>query len=90
MGFDRHEFAGIFAGGFVGAVGRAGLAQALPAGPGQWPWATFAVNVLRAFLLGYFTTRLRERLPVSPTVVRCSAPGSAAGSPPSRRCRWSC
>jgi CrcB protein len=30
-----------------------------------WPWATFAVNILGAFLLGYFTTRLQERLPLS-------------------------
>ncbi|MDQ2894199.1 MAG: fluoride efflux transporter CrcB [Actinomycetota bacterium] len=65
MGFDRREFAAIFAGGFVGAVGRAELAQVLPAGSGQWPWATFAVNILGAFLLGYFTTRLQERLPLS-------------------------
>ncbi len=65
MGVDRREFAAIFTGGFVGAVGRAELAQALPAGPGRWPWATFAVNILGAFLLGYFTTRLQERLPLS-------------------------
>lgn len=30
-----------------------------------WPWITFAVNVLGAFLLGYFVTRLQERLPLS-------------------------
>lgn len=65
MGCDRRELAAIFAGGFAGAIGRAELAQALPAGPGQWPWATFAVNIVGAFLLGYFTTRLQERLPLS-------------------------
>ena len=30
-----------------------------------WPWPTFAVNVVAAFLLGYFVTRLQERLPLS-------------------------
>jgi CrcB protein len=62
---DRRELAAIFAGGFVGAVARAELAQAVPYTVGSWPWATFAVNISGAFLLGYFTTRLQERLPVS-------------------------
>lgn len=65
MRFDRREFAAIFAGGFVGAVARAELAEALPASAGEWPWATLIVNVIGAFLLGYFTTRLQERLPLS-------------------------
>lgn len=34
------------------------------AAPG-WPWITFSVNILGAFLLGYFVTRLQERLPLS-------------------------
>ncbi len=55
----------VFAGGFLGAVARAGLAEALPHDPGQWPWATFIVNIVGAFALGYFTTRLQERLPLS-------------------------
>jgi fluoride exporter len=62
---DRRELAAIFAGGFIGAVARAEIAVALPAAPGQWPWATFAVNIAGAFLLGYFATRLQERLPLS-------------------------
>jgi fluoride exporter len=62
---DRRELAAIFAGGFLGAVARAELAEALPHGSGQWPWATFIVNVAGAFLLGYFVTRLQERLPLS-------------------------
>jgi len=49
----------------VGAIARAEVAQALSAAPGAWPWATFSVNLAGAFLLGYFTTRLQERLPVS-------------------------
>jgi CrcB protein len=62
---DGRELAAIFAGGFAGAVARAGLAEALPADPGDWPWATLAVNLVGAFLLGYFVTRLQERLPLS-------------------------
>ena len=64
MDVDRRELAAIFAGGFVGAVIRAGLAEALPADR-TWPWATFIVNIVGAFALGYFTTRLQERLPLS-------------------------
>lgn len=65
MSFDVRELGAIFAGGFAGAVARAELVEALPFHAGGWPWATFIVNVLGAFLLGYFTTRLQERLPVS-------------------------
>jgi CrcB protein len=57
--------AAVFAGGFAGALARAGLAEALPHGAGEWPWATFLVNIAGAFMLGYFTTRLQERLPLS-------------------------
>jgi fluoride exporter len=63
--FDRRELGAIFAGGFVGAVVRAELVQAFPAQAGEWPWVTFGVNVAGAFMVGYFTTRLQERLPVS-------------------------
>lgn len=63
--FDRRELGAIFAGGFVGAITRAEVAVAVPYRVGQWPWATFIVNVVGAFLVGYFTTRLQERLPVS-------------------------
>lgn len=62
---DARELAAIFAGGFVGALARAGLAQGLPHAPGTWPWATFAVNLAGALLLGYAVTRLGERLPPS-------------------------
>jgi fluoride exporter len=65
MRIDRRELAAIFVGGFVGAVARAGLVELFPPESGEWPWATFGVNVVGAFLLGYFTTRLQERLPLS-------------------------
>ncbi len=65
MELDRRELAAIFAGGFAGAIARAELAQALPSSTNEWPWATFGVNIVGAFALGYFTTRLQERLPLS-------------------------
>ena len=63
---DPLELAAIFAGGCVGSLARAGLAEAAGDGSGgSWPWATFAANALGALLLGYFVTRLQERLPPS-------------------------
>src|SRR3954470_11764988 len=62
---DRQEIAAILAGGAAGAVLRVALARSSNAGPADWPWTTFAVNLAGAFLLGYFTTRLQERLPLS-------------------------
>jgi len=62
---DWRELAAIFAGGFLGALARVLLVQTLPATPGSWPWATFVENVTGTLLLGYFVTRLQERLPVS-------------------------
>lgn len=54
----------IFFGGSLGALLRAGFAEAAGSDFG-WPWTTFAVNVAGAFALGYFVTRLQERLPLS-------------------------
>ena len=65
MRVDRSEIGAVFAGGFIGALARAGVLEALPHAAGEWPWATFTVNVAGAFALGYFTTRLQERLPQS-------------------------
>lgn len=62
---DRAEVAAIFAGGFIGAVARWRLVVAVPDAAGHWPWATFCANVAGAFALGYFATRLQERLPLS-------------------------
>ncbi|GAY15597.1 fluoride efflux transporter CrcB [Mycobacterium sp. shizuoka-1] len=65
FGHDNRELAAVFAGGAIGTAARAGLATLLVTDPARWPWATFVVNIVGAFLLGYFTTRLLERLPVS-------------------------
>lgn len=62
---DYRELAAIFAGGALGSVARAGLATLAVPDPARWPWPTFVVNIVGAFLLGYFTTRLLERLPLS-------------------------
>jgi fluoride exporter len=63
--FDGRELAAVFVGGAVGTLARAALATLAAPDPGHWPWPTFTVNIVGAFLLGYFTTRLLERLPVS-------------------------
>ena len=62
---DRREMAAVFAGGALGTLARAALAEAFPHSATAWPWPTFAVNIVAAFLLGYFVTRLQERLPLS-------------------------
>ena len=62
---DRREIAAIFVGGALGTLLRAALAEAFPQPPAAWPWPTFAVNIGAALLLGYFVTRLTERLPLS-------------------------
>ncbi|MGE0220078.1 fluoride efflux transporter CrcB [Mycolicibacterium sp.] len=65
MSYDRRELAAVFAGGALGTLARAGFEELAARDPGQWPWPTFTVNIVGAFLLGWFVTRLLERLPVS-------------------------
>jgi fluoride exporter len=62
---DWRQLAAIFTGGAIGTLLRAALAEAFPHAATAWPWPTFAVNIVAAFLLGYFVTRLQERLPLS-------------------------
>ena len=62
---DRQELVAIFAGGCIGTLARGALARSVAVGADGWPWATFAVNMLGAALLGYLITRLQERLPPS-------------------------
>jgi fluoride exporter len=64
-GYDGRQLAAVFVGGGVGTLARAALETVAAPDPGHWPWPTFIANVVGAFLLGYFTTRLLERLPVS-------------------------
>lgn len=72
---DLAELLAIACGGALGALARIGLDQALPVSAGRWPWATFAVNIVGALMLGYFVTRLRERLPVSKLRLALLGPG---------------
>lgn len=62
---DRRELLAVFVGGAAGGALRVGLGSAFPSAAGSWPWVTFTINVVGAFLLGYFVTRLQERLPLS-------------------------
>lgn len=47
---QRHTLGLIFVGGFTGTIARALLQTIIPGG--DWPWATFAVNLTGAFALG--------------------------------------
>jgi CrcB protein len=62
---DRRELAAIFAGGAIGAVARVWLSQRYVQRDVSWPWTIFAINITGSFALGYFATRLQERLPQS-------------------------
>jgi fluoride exporter len=62
---DRREIAAIFLGGMAGSLLRVWLGRTFSTSVGDWPWATFAINVSGSFALAYFATRLQERLPLS-------------------------
>ncbi|WP_313675486.1 fluoride efflux transporter CrcB [Mycolicibacterium sp.] len=65
FGHDNRELGAVFVGGAIGTAVRAALATLTAPPPGHWPWATFTVNIVGAFILGFVTTRLLERLPLS-------------------------
>jgi len=46
------ELAAVFAGGAAGALARVGLTEAWPVTAGEWPWATFVVNLAGCLALG--------------------------------------
>jgi len=56
----------VAAGGAVGSTLRYLVALALPAAEHGWPWATFAVNLVGAFLLGWLLEGLAARGPEGP------------------------
>jgi CrcB protein len=60
---DPRLLAAVFAGGALGSLARAALADALPHEVTAWPWPTFIANLAGALLLGYVVTRLQRRLP---------------------------
>jgi CrcB protein len=58
LDLDVREPAAIFAGGMLGALARVGIGEAFPHAAAAWPWTTFGVNLLGAFVLGWVVTRL--------------------------------
>jgi fluoride exporter len=56
-------------GGALGSLARWAAAEALPASPGGWPWATLLVNLTGCFLLGVLLAVLAAR-PPEPAWVR--------------------
>lgn len=66
---DRVEAGAVFLGGVVGALARAGLSQTWTHSVGAWPWATFVVNIVGAFVLGVVAAAF-ARSPGRPGVPR--------------------
>ena len=62
---NRREIAAIGFGGALGSLLRVWLGQRFASGVGDWPWATFAINISGTFVLACLATHLRERLPSS-------------------------
>jgi len=56
----------VASGGVLGALCRYGLGVAFPAGPGGFPWATFAVNVSGCLLIGVLVVLVTEAGPAHP------------------------
>jgi fluoride exporter len=57
--------AAVFAGGCLGALTRAGVAESLPHAAAGWPWATLVVNLLGALFLGWvLASPARHRRPL--------------------------
>ncbi len=66
MIFNRHplrKLGAIYVGGIVGALLRVALSQVFPHPADAWPWPTFAVNIVGAFLIGYFFASFRDHTP---------------------------
>jgi CrcB protein len=69
----------VFAGGALGTLARAALAHGVPHDPGAWPWATFVVNLLGAFLLGWWATRILRAPDADPRARPFLATGVCGG-----------
>ncbi len=54
------ELAAVGGGGAMGALARVAVDQAWPSATGAWPWATLAVNLAGAFMLGCLMSALRH------------------------------
>jgi fluoride exporter len=62
-----NDAAAVMAGGAVGTLARAGLAEALPVHPGAWPWATFAANIAGTLILGWVVVARARWRPLAGT-----------------------
>jgi fluoride exporter len=62
-----NDAAAVVAGGAIGTLARAGLAEALPVHPGSFPWATFAANILGALILGWVVVARQHWRPLAGT-----------------------
>jgi fluoride ion exporter CrcB/FEX len=90
LGPDRRELAAVFTGGARGGtLARAAIASLVPVEAARWPWPTFAVNVVGAFLLGYFTGSYTTFSTWTLETHR-SARNPSGGSPPSTSSPASC
>ncbi|PFG44709.1 CrcB protein [Isoptericola jiangsuensis] len=63
---DPRLLALVAAGGALGSVLRYAVALALPHASAGWPWPTFTVNFVGAFVLGWLLETLARRGPESP------------------------
>ena len=58
------RLAGLVAcGAVLGTLARAALGIAFPHGPGEWPWATFAINIVGSFVLAVLLESLAHAGP---------------------------
>ncbi|MDQ3714909.1 MAG: CrcB family protein [Actinomycetota bacterium] len=55
--------AAVSAGGVLGGTARYGVEQLVPVRPDGFPWGTFAVNLVGAFLLGFLLVLILELWP---------------------------
>lgn len=62
----HHVLAATFIGGMIGTAARAAIAQAAPAGAGDWPWAILAANLAGALLIGWWSVRLPRSTDIDP------------------------
>jgi CrcB protein len=58
--WDPAVLAAIAAGGVLGAEARYGLGLLLPHVPGEWPWATWSINISGCFLIGILMVVITE------------------------------
>lgn len=49
----REQLLAVFLGGALGTLARAGLAEAVVAEPGCWPWATLVANLVAVVALAF-------------------------------------